>query len=263
MLFGHFRAENVAEFNFICLKNSNKPLAVINADHCCTKAKNANEEDDGGLYARVRLCEGARVMLSSNLWTNMGLVNGSMGYVVAILYQSKPPAVPTAVVVEMDKYDGPTCVPICPIERTWPSSTGNSKSSCKRRQLPIQLAWVVTVNNSQGLSLHRAVIDIGKREFAPEITYVGFSRVRHINHCLIQSFGYARISNLSKSKSYKQRLSEDKRLDGLARRTEKIFQSLPASTNDDTVPDDIKKFFKHVENESESEIEKEEHSNHT
>ena len=262
--------ENVAEFNFNCLKNSNKPVAVINADHNCTEAKNSNEEDAGGLYARVRLCEGARVMLSSNLWTEMGLVNGSMGYVVAILYQpgAKPPALPTAVVVQMDKYDGPTwggerCVPICPIERSWPSSTGNRKSSCKRRQLPIQLAWAVTVHKSQGLTLDRAVIDIGKREFAPGITYVGFSRVRHINHCLIQSFDYARIANLSKSKSYKQRLSEDKRLDGLARRTEKTFQSLALRTNDDTAPDDIKEFFKHVENESESVIDKEEHSDHT
>ena len=43
---------------------------------------------------------------------------------------------------------------------------------------------------------------------------------------------------LSKMISYKLRLSEDKRLDGLARRTEKAFQSFATSTND-TVPDDI------------------------
>ena len=158
----------------------------------------------------------------------MGLVNGSMGYIVAILYQpgAKPQALPTAVVVQLDKYDGPTwggerCVSICPIERTWPSSTGNRKSSCKRRQLPIQFSWAVNVHKSQGLTVDCAVIDIGKREFAPGITYVGFSRVRHINHCLIQSFVYARIANLSKSKSCKLRLSEDKCLVGLARRTDK------------------------------------------
>ena len=112
--------ENVAEFNFHFLKNSNKPMAVINADHNCTEAKNANEEDAGGLYARVRLCEGARVMLSSNLWTEMGLVNGLKGYVVAILYQ--PGAQQLSLFKYLDKYDGPTwggerCVPICPIER--------------------------------------------------------------------------------------------------------------------------------------------------
>ena len=60
--------ENVAEFNFNCLKNSNKPVVLINADHNCTEDKDANEEDAGGFYARVRLCESARVMLTSNLW---------------------------------------------------------------------------------------------------------------------------------------------------------------------------------------------------
>ena len=125
-------------------------------------------------------------MLTSNLWIEIGLVNGSMGYVVAILYQpgAKPPALPTAVVVQMDKCDCPTrggerCVRICPIKRTWPSSTGNRKSSCKRRQIPIQLAWAVTVHKAQGLTLDRAVIDISKREFAPCITYVGFSRAAY------------------------------------------------------------------------------------
>ena len=114
---------------------------------------------------------------------------------------------------------------------------------------------------SQGLTLDRAVIDIDKREFAPGITYVGFSRVRHINHCLIQSFDYARIANLRKSKGYKLRWSEeDKRRKSLARRTEKTFQSLAAGTND-TVPDDIKEFFRHLKNESV--IDKEEHSDNT
>ena len=56
---------------------------------------------------------------------------------------------------------------------------------------------------------------------------MGFSRVRHINNCLIESFDYARIANLRKSKSYKLRLSEDKPLDSLARRTEKDFSRWP------------------------------------
>ena len=119
------------------------------------------------------------------------------------------------------------------------------------------------MHKSQGFTLDRAVIDIGKREFAPGITYVGFSRVWHINHCLIQSFVYVRISNLSKSKSYKQRLSEDKRLDGLARRTEKHFSRWPQVPTMILFRMILKSFFKHVENKSESVIDKEEHSDHT
>eukprot|EP00118_Oscarella_pearsei_P024260 m.302773 g.302773 ORF g.302773 m.302773 type:complete len:642 (+) comp40827_c0_seq3:1136-3061(+) len=228
--------EDVAEFNLNCLKNSQKPVAVIDADHNCKEARAASEDIAGGLYPTVRLCEGARVMLTSNLWTEMGLVNGAMGDVVAILYSNgnKPPALPETVVVRMDKYDGPSWggeryVPICPIERNW-----SGKMSCRRRQLPLQLAWAVTVHKSQGLTLDRAVVDIGKREFASGITYVALSRVRKLNNCLIQSFDFERIAKLYKSKSLQQRLKEDDRLAAIAAQTDCLFQS---STDDEMIRD--------------------------
>ena len=99
-------------------------------------------------------------MLSCNLWTERGLVNGSMGTVAAILYRSGgPPDLPVAVVVQFDKYSGPTwggdrCVPISPITRTWRS--GHRELS--RQQLPLRLAWAVTVHKSQRLTLDQAVI---------------------------------------------------------------------------------------------------------
>ena len=52
---------------------------------------------------------GARVMLTSNLWTGAGLVMGAMGTVQAICYQSGgPPSLPVAVMVKFDKYWGLT-----------------------------------------------------------------------------------------------------------------------------------------------------------
>ena len=103
-------------------------------------------------------------MLSPNMWTEQGLVNGSMGTIVAILYRSGgPPDLPIVVVVRFDKYHGPTwggerCVPIAPISRSW--RTGNREMS--RRQLPLRLALSITVHKSQGLTFDRALIDLGK-----------------------------------------------------------------------------------------------------
>eukprot|EP00118_Oscarella_pearsei_P020682 m.225765 g.225765 ORF g.225765 m.225765 type:complete len:1796 (+) comp40019_c0_seq3:374-5761(+) len=226
-LFSHLK--DVFDFNKNCLKNANKPVAIIRADHNCDEAKAASEETAGGLYRLIFLCEGARVMLTSNLWTEKGLVNGSMGHVKAILYEpgTGPPALPETVVVQMDRYNGPTwggerCVPVCSLERCW--SSNKSRTSCKRRQFPLQLAWAVTIHKSQGLTLDRAVIDIGKKEFAPGITYVALSRVRNLNHCLIQSFDFQRISKLAKSKSFQQRLKEDGRLADLAYQTKAVFE---------------------------------------
>ena len=48
-------------------------------------------------------------MLTANLWTEAGLVNGSMGTVKDILFEDDgPPALLTAVFIKFDKYNGPT-----------------------------------------------------------------------------------------------------------------------------------------------------------
>ena len=63
-------------------------------------------------------------MLSSNLWVDMGLVNGAMGTIKVICYRigTAPPNLPVAVTVQFDMYSGPTLpdgtVPITPLHRT-------------------------------------------------------------------------------------------------------------------------------------------------
>ena len=58
-------------------------------------------------------------MLTSNLWTEAGLVNEAVGTIQAICYQSGAlPSLPVAVMVKIDKYRSPTLhdgsVPIVP-----------------------------------------------------------------------------------------------------------------------------------------------------
>ena len=153
-------------------------------------------------------------MLSCNLWTERGLMNGSMRTVAAILYRSGgPPDLPVAVMVQFDKYSGPTwggnrCVLISPITRTWRS--GHRELS--RQQLPLRLAWAVTVHKSQGLTLNQAVIDTGKKYFTTELSFVALSRVRKLQDCLIQQFTFDRLKNI---KNISLRKNEEKRLAAL------------------------------------------------
>ena len=47
-------------------------------------------------------------------------------------------------------------------------------------QLLLRLAWAVTVHKSQGLTLSRIRIGLGKSEFCSGLTFVAFSRVKNL-----------------------------------------------------------------------------------
>ena len=145
--------EAVVEYYVAQLQASGQPIATIKAVHTGPNAAKAPADDAGGLEAVVCLAESARVMLTSNLWVDVGLVNGAMGAVHAICYRTGgPPGLPIAVMVRFDSYSGPTfpdgTVPITPLRRCWSFSGGQ----CSHLQLPLKLAWAVTIHKSQGLT---------------------------------------------------------------------------------------------------------------
>ncbi len=130
-----------------------------------------------GLEPVVFLAKGARVMLTMNLWSRIGLCNGATGTVVDIIYQNnhQPPDLPIAVIVGFENYRGPVftenqplCVPICPITVTSQTEIGFHE----RQQLPL------TIHKSQSLTLPKAWIDIGKSERTAGVSYVAISRVK-------------------------------------------------------------------------------------
>src|SRR5207249_4545784 len=92
------------------LRRLNRPVAKINAVHTGGReAKRANSDVAMGLEAQLLLAKGCRVMLTANLWTEVGLVNGSMGIVYDILFEEQGPlALLTAVFIKFEKYYGPT-----------------------------------------------------------------------------------------------------------------------------------------------------------
>ena len=117
--------EAVVEHNVSKLHACGQPVASIKAVHAGVNASKASPDDAGGLEPIVCLAKGACVMLSSNLWVEMGLVNGAMGTIQAICYHEDetPPNLPVAVTVLFDNYTGPTLpdvtVPIVPLRCSW------------------------------------------------------------------------------------------------------------------------------------------------
>ena len=64
-------------------------------------------------------------------------------------------------------------IPVTHICHSW-SSSGVQYS---RLQMPLKLAWAVTIHKLQGLILNKVVVEIGKREFSSGLTFVACSRV--------------------------------------------------------------------------------------
>ena len=208
----HPTVQAVAEYNVAKLCNTGEPIATIKAVHTSPNASKASPEDASGLEPLICLARGARVMLTSNLWTDAGLVNGAMG--TAICYQSEgPPSLSVAVMVKFDKYWGPTLhdgsVPIVPQRCTWIQGG----SVCSRLQIPLKLAWAITIHKAQGLTLDKVVIDIGKKDFSAGLTFVACSRMRRLSNIMFNPpFAYQRVTSLAKSMRLTERKVEDARL---------------------------------------------------
>jgi ATP-dependent DNA helicase PIF1 len=89
----------------------------------------------------------------------------------------------------------PQIVPIIPIER------GNN------RQIPLRLAWGLTIHKSQGLTLEKETINIGKTK-QQGLTFIAISRVKALHGIQFQPpFPYDRYEKMKKCVG----VSEEKR----------------------------------------------------
>ena len=180
-------------------------------------------DDAGGLPPLLHIAQGARVMLRQNLWIEAGLTNGALGTVLGILYDPNgqpPPALPLAVFVQFDIYKGPSfhphhanTVPIPPHTYRWMKAA----DVCTRTQIPLSLAFAVTIHKSQGWTCDKVRLDIGTREHSLGITYVGCSRVTSLQGlCLypadLHANEWARFQRINNNKKQQERKAIDKAL---------------------------------------------------
>lgn len=117
---------------------------------------------------------GAQVMLLCNLDTARGLVNGSRG--VVLRFVSGLPVVKFARGEEVT------------VERyTWEHAL-EDVGCIYYRQVPLQLAWAVTIHKAQGLSLDCVEMALDSSVFEYGQAYVALSRVRSLAGLRLLSF---------------------------------------------------------------------------
>jgi hypothetical protein len=104
-----------------------------------------------------------------------GLVNGSRGIITEFAHDGYP----------MVKFlNGPQHpVKICPTN--WDSDAEKAEEKVSREQIPLRLAYALTIHKAQGASLDSALIDVGPSTFEYGQAYVALSRVRSLESLFI------------------------------------------------------------------------------
>lgn len=122
---------------------------------------------------RVILKVGAQVMLTRNLNLEQKLVNGSRGVV-------------------RDVVNGQVLVEFADGVQQLIEKVAFDKVVGKRRyvrsQIPLILAWALSIHKSQSATIDNIIVDLGSGIFAPGQAYVALSRVRNLKGLYLSNF---------------------------------------------------------------------------
>jgi ATP-dependent DNA helicase PIF1 len=161
-----YRATTVSQRDFDEYSNKkgfeNSSSAIVeNTDYRVQKL-----DKDASYVNELQLKVGAQVMLIINLNPELGLVNGSRGVIVGF-----GPSGPEVKFLSMTH----TYVVK---QHIWQS---DGDEPVFRQQIPLRLAYALTIHKAQGASLDSAMVDIGPATFEYGQAYVALSRVRSLD----------------------------------------------------------------------------------
>ncbi len=174
----------------ICLTTTNKAATLINAARLAqlegrvfSYLGTTQDEFDttaAPVAPELQLKAGAQVMFSANnsegLW-----VNGTLGHVMELDEDYVLVKTQDGLLVSVEPY-------------TWSMyrySYNSEVQALKREsigtftQLPLQLAWALTIHKSQGKTFDKVVVDLGRGTFAHGQAYVALSRCRRLENLVL------------------------------------------------------------------------------
>ncbi len=175
----HSRRIDVSTYNNKKLKKLTTKQVIYKATDSFIKLKSKVSKEyyqkllNDSIPERISLKPGSQVMLKVNLDVSNGLVNGSRGVVTECDKES--------VVV---KFRNGKDIRIAP--HTWEIKDDSMKSA--RTQIPLILAWSLTIHRIQGSTLDCAVCNLGQSIFEKGQAYVALSRVRNLDGLYLTNF---------------------------------------------------------------------------
>ena len=135
-----------------------------------------------GIIDIIKLAKGAHVMLTRNIDIENGLVNGSQGIITNFDPNNYP-------IVKFINIKQP--ITIVPFEYSCDEINDNDTFSIF--QLPLKLAWAVSIHKVQGHNLDCALMDLGSNIFECGQIYVALSRIKTLKGVYLSSFDPQKI----------------------------------------------------------------------
>ena len=184
----YMKRKSVHFYNHDVLRHNGLSVLRIEAEHTPDKAKKSPEDSAQGLCATLFVSKGCRMMIISNLLTSFGLVNGTMGTLLDVVWKTPDQCIktlPCFLLFKPEKYTGPAffhntdgkpVVPILLIRHEWEVGL----QTYTRTMFLLVLAYAVTIHKSQGITLEKAVLDLSNEDFSLGLSYMGISCARHI-----------------------------------------------------------------------------------
>lgn len=119
----------------------------------------------------LQLAVGAQVVFTANI-PLYNIVNGTRGVVTSFDAATALPVV---------KLMNGSSITVQPYRRTRRVTASRSMPCVVYEQIPLQLAWALTIHKSQGMTLDLAQLDIGRDVFSDGQAYVALSRMRNLH----------------------------------------------------------------------------------
>lgn len=160
---------------------------------------------------KLELKVDAEVMFVANDF-GAGFVNGSRGQVIDFKDGLPLVRLSNGRIVKVEPY-------------SW-SLSEDGKVRAEVSQLPLRLAWAITIHKSQGMSLDAAEIDLS-RAFTPGMGYVALSRVRSLDGLYLQGLNNLALKLHPDIHDFDRQLRRQS--DDLALGTDDILDEAPAA----------------------------------
>ena len=178
--------QKAEDMNQNMLKRIPAEIKSFEASYFGDKSKHAMLQKNCIASQILHIKVGAQVMMTKNTYQKDGVINGSLGVVTGFSTKKSYPVVKFANDVTItvkpeewliEKYDEVKKELVCEAGVT---------------QVPLILAWAITIHKSQGLTLDKISCDLSGI-FSPGQAYVALSRARTLSGVYIKSINFDRI----------------------------------------------------------------------